>query len=85
MACPEEPNDQELKLGDVEIRFRTRGPYDPSGLDIPVEVHSKWLTSRAETRQERCAQLCEAIVETVQTQTVGVYLALPVAAWAQGE
>jgi hypothetical protein len=85
VACPEEPYDQELKLGDVEIRFRTRGPYDPSGLDILVEVHSKWLTSRAETRQERCAQLCETIVETVQTQTVGVYLALPVAAWAQGE
>lgn len=85
VECPEEPYDQVLQPGDVEIRFRPRGPYDLSGLDIVVEVRSKWFASRAETRQERCDQLCDAIVEAVGTRSVGVYMSLPVAAWSQVE
>lgn len=85
VECPEEPYDRELRPGDVEIRFRPRGPYDLSGLDIVVEVRSKWFESRAKNRQERCDQLCEVVVETVGTSSVGVYLSLPVAAWSQGE
>jgi hypothetical protein len=85
VECPEEPFDGALRPGDVEIRFRPRGPYDLSGLDILVEVRSKWFASRAETRQERCDQLCGAIVEAVGTRGVGVYLSLPVAAWSQVE
>jgi hypothetical protein len=71
--------------GDVEIRFCRTGPYDLSGLDLVVEVRSKWFASRAETRQERCDRLCDAICQAVGTSSVGVYLALAVAAWAQGE
>lgn len=85
VECPEEPYDQVLQPGDVEIRFRPRGTYDLSGLDIVVEVRSKWFASRAETRQERCDQLCDAIVEAVGTRSVGVYMSLPVAAWSQVE
>lgn len=85
VECPEEPYDQVLQPGDVEIRFRPRGPYDLSGLDILVEVRSKWFASRAETRQERCNQLCNAIVEAIGTRSVGVYMSLPVAAWSQVE
>lgn len=85
VECPEEPYDWVLQPGDVEIRFRPRGPYDVSGLDIVVEVRSKWFASRAETRQERCDQLCDVIVEAAETRSVGVYLSLPVAAWSQGE
>ena len=85
VECPEEPYDQVLQPGDVEIRFRPRGPYDLSGLDIVVEVRSKWFASRAETRQQRCDQLCDAIVEAVGTRSVGVYMSLPVAAWPQVE
>jgi hypothetical protein len=83
VACPEEPYDEVLQPGDVEVRFHPRGPYDLSGLDIVVEIRSKWFASRAETRQERCDQLFAAIAEAVGTLSVGVYLSLPVAAWSQ--
>ncbi len=84
VECPEEPYDHELQPGDIEIRFRASGPYDVSGLDVVVEVRSKWFASRAENRQHRCDQLCDAIVEATGTRRIGVYLSMPVAAWAQG-
>lgn len=83
VECPEEPYDGNLQPGDVEIRVRPRGPYDASGLDIVVEVRSKWFESRARNRQERCDRLCESIVDATGTRSVGVYLTLPVAAWSQ--
>jgi hypothetical protein len=82
VECPEEPYDGALQPGDVEIRFRPRGPYDVSGLDVVVEVRSKWFASRAETRQARCDQLRDAVVEAAETRSVGIYLSLPVAAWS---
>lgn len=85
VECPEEPYDGMLQPGDVELRFRPRGPYDPGGLDIVVEVRSKWFASRAEVRQERTDRLCDAVAEAAGTPRVGVYISLPVAAWAQGE
>lgn len=85
VECPEEPYDGVLKPGDVEVRLRPSGPYDRNSLDLVVEVRSKWFASRAETRHERCDQLCEVIAEAAGTRSVGVYLALPVAAWSQGE
>jgi hypothetical protein len=84
VECPEEPYDRDLQPGDGEIRFHPRGPYDVSGLDLVVEVRSKWFSSRAEVRQERCDQLCEALIEAAGTRSVGVYLSMPVAAWSQG-
>lgn len=85
VACPEEPYDDSLQPGDVELRFRPMGPFDVSGLDVVVEVRSKWFPSRAETRQERCDQICEAISQAAGTRKVGVYLSLPIAAWSQYE
>jgi hypothetical protein len=85
VACPEEPYDGVLRPGDVEVRFRARGVHDSGGLDLVVEVRSKWFASRAENRQERCDQLLSAVVEAAWTPSAGVYLSLPVAAWAQGE
>lgn len=85
VECPEEPYDSLLQPGDVDVRFHPRGPHDSGGLDIVVEVRSKWFASRAESRQERCDRLCDAVVEAAGTTSVGVYLYLPVAAWAQGE
>lgn len=85
VECPEEPYDGRLQPGDVDIRFHARGPYDSGGLDIVVEVRSKWFASRAETRQERCDRLRDAVAEASGTRRVGVYLSLPVAAWAQEE
>ena len=85
VECPEEPYDRQLRPGDVEIRFRARGPHDSGGLDIVVEVRSKWFASRAGNRQERCDRLCDAIVAAAGTDSVGVYLSLPVSAWQQGD
>ena len=85
VECPEEPYDGALQPGDVEVRFHPRSPYDVGGLDVVVEVRSKWFASRAETRQERCDRLRDAVVAAAGTVSVGVYLSLPVAAWAQGD
>jgi len=85
VECPEEPYDGVLQPGDVDVRFRPRGPHDFGGLDVVVEVRSKWTASRADTRQERCDRLCDAVKGAAGTADVGVYLSLPVAGWAQGE
>jgi len=83
VECPEEPYDGDLQPGDVELRFRPRGPFDISGMDLVVEVRSKWFESRAANRQERVDGLCAAVEEVTGPADVGVYLSLPVAAWAQ--
>ena len=85
VECPEEPYDHDLQPGDIEIRFHQQGPYDVGGLDVVVEVRSKWFESRAQDRLQRCDRLCAVIVDALGTSSVGVYLTLPVAAWAQGE
>lgn len=85
VACPEEPYVPPLVPGDVIVRFQPFGRYDESGLDLLVEVRSKWFESRSANRQERCDQLCAAITSAAGTSSVGVYLSLPVAAWAQGD
>ena len=83
VECPEEPYDGDLQPGDVELRFRARGPFDVSEMDVVVEVRSKWFESRAENRQDRVDDLCDAIHEATGLAQIGVYLSLPVAAWAQ--
>ena len=83
VECPEEPYDGELKAGDVELHFRRVGPHDLSGLDVLIEVRSKWFASRADNRQERTDQLCSAMAESLNGLTLGVFLTLPVAAWSQ--
>ena len=83
VECPEEPYDGELKPGDVPLRFRPAGPDDMSGLDVLIEVRSKWFASREENRQERADRLCASVAESLQGLTLGVFLSLPVAAWSQ--
>jgi hypothetical protein len=83
VECPEEPYDGHLKPGDVELVFRERSPHDGAGLDLLIHVRSKWFGSRAEDRDRRCARLRDVVVESVGPCSVGVYLSLPVAGWAQ--
>ncbi|MFJ9693895.1 hypothetical protein [Kitasatospora sp. NPDC101183] len=85
VECPEEPYDGDLQPGDVEVRFRALGPLDRSGLDVVIEIRSKWFASRAADRQERVDSLHEGICEATGLEDFGVYLSLPVAAWAQGD
>jgi hypothetical protein len=84
VECPEEPYDGALRPGDVEIRFRGLGPLDRGGLDVVIEVRSKWFESRAADRQERVDRLHASIVTATGLRRLGVYLPLPVAAWSQG-
>ncbi|WP_336054434.1 hypothetical protein [Streptomyces sp. CA2R101] len=85
VECPEEPYDGDLQPGDVEIRFRSLGPLDRSGLDVVIEVRSKWFESRAANRQERVDRLHQDIRTATGLQDFGVYLSLPSAAWSQGD
>lgn len=85
VECPEEPYDGDLQPGDVEIRFRRSGPFDRSGLDVVIEVRSKWFESRAADRQERTDRLYEGIAAETGLRDFGVYLSLPAAAWSQGD
>lgn len=82
VECPEEPYDHELRPGDVELRFRERGPRDVGGLPITVEVRSRWFESRARDRQERSDVLARTLAAVTRTP-VGVYLSLPVAGWGE--
>ncbi len=85
VQCPEEPYDGDLQPGDVEIRFRRLGPLDRSGLNLVIEVRSKWFDSRARNRQERVDQLHREVEAATGLEDFGIYLSLPVAAWAQSE
>ncbi|MGV9408805.1 hypothetical protein ACWDOP_02730 [Nocardia sp. NPDC003693] len=85
VECPEEPYDGDLQPGDVEVRFRALGPYDRCGLDVVVEIRSKFFPSRAENRQERVDELHENLEKATGLDDFGIYLSMPVAAWAQGE
>ncbi|WP_052849426.1 hypothetical protein [Streptomyces avicenniae] len=83
VECPEEPYDGDLRPGDVELRFRPLGPLDLSGVAVVIEVRSKWFASRAADRQRRVDGLLADITAATGLRDVGVYLSLPVAAWAQ--
>jgi hypothetical protein len=83
VECPEEPYDQDLRPGDVVLRFHERSAYDSADLDLVIEVRSKWFASRVEDRNERCEQIRDAVIDALGQISVGVYLSLPVAGWAQ--
>src|SRR6478735_6958261 len=83
VECPEEPYDGDLRPGDVIIRFLQCGPHDSADLDLVIEVRSKWFATRAEDRHQRCERLRDAVLEAVGPLSIGVYLSLPIAGWAQ--
>ncbi|WP_067564030.1 hypothetical protein [Nocardia acidivorans] len=85
VQCPEEPYDGDLQPGDVELRFRERGPFDSIGLPVVIEVRSKWFESRAHNRQDRVDRLHSTVEAATGLTDFGIYLSLPVAAWAQSE
>ncbi|ALG14962.1 hypothetical protein [Kibdelosporangium phytohabitans] len=85
VECPEEPYDGDLQPGDVALRFRELGPFDRGNLDVVIEVRSKYSESRAADRQDRVDRLHGSIAKATGLEEFGVYLCLPVAAWAQGD
>lgn len=85
IECPEEPYDEYLKPGDVDIRFHERSPLDTGGLPLVIEVHTKYYESRATNRQQRSDMIYNQLSPLVQPIPFGVFLILPVAAWSEGE
>jgi hypothetical protein len=49
VQCTDEPYHRPLEPGDVEVRFRELGPYDVSGMDVVIEVRSKWFPTGRKT------------------------------------
>jgi hypothetical protein len=67
----------------LEVRFRERSELDVGGIDVVIEVRSKWSESRAVDRQQRCDQLLGEVKQATGLDALGVYLTLPIAAWSQ--
>ena len=84
VQCRDEPYDGNLQPGDVLIMFHDVGPFDRFDIDLLIEVKSKWFSERAEDRQRRAQAILAAAQDVTGTDVaIGVYLTLPVAAWAQ--
>ncbi|MGN6246306.1 MAG: hypothetical protein ACTHQ3_21865 [Motilibacteraceae bacterium] len=84
VACPEEPWTGPPQPGDVEIRFRPKGPYDVGELHCVVEVRTKLFASRLVDRHERAERVRTGLVAAVpEIGLLGVWLVLHEGAWAQ--
>jgi hypothetical protein len=59
VGCPEEPTVGPPAPGDLEIRFRPKGPLDVGELNCAIEVRTKLYPSRLQTKQAR-AELVKA-------------------------
>ncbi|PPJ27431.1 hypothetical protein C5E45_14165 [Nocardia nova] len=86
VACAAEPYDGRLQPGDVLIRCRSAEPGHRFDIDVLIEVKSKWFEDRAADRDRRVAHIHDEVARILPAgHLVGVYLSLPVAAWAQTE
>lgn len=84
VACEAEQYDGNLKPGDVILRFHEAGPWDSQGVDVLIEVKSKWFEDRARNRQERVDVILHGIRDVAADEIlIGVYFTMPMAAWAQ--
>ena len=50
----------------------TCGHLDPPGIDLLIEVRSKWFASREENRQDRCDRLCQAVIAVIRRFVCGL-------------
>jgi hypothetical protein len=57
VACPEEPWTGPPQAGDIEIRFRQKGPYDIGSLPCVIEVRTKLFASRLADKRERADRI----------------------------
>jgi hypothetical protein len=81
--CPEEPWIGLPALGDIEIRFSARSPFDVGELNCIIEVRTKLFPSRERDKHRRVALIRERLSSTVELGTLGVWLILSEGAWAQ--
>jgi hypothetical protein len=84
VACADEPWTGPPEPGDMEIRFRSRGPFDVGALDCVVEVRTKLLAERLGDKDERAERIRRRVSETEpRLGQVGVWLILHEGSWAQ--
>jgi hypothetical protein len=84
VACPEEPDAGPPEPGDLEIRFRPKGPFDVGELNCAIELRARLYASRLETRQDR-AELVKAGLSKAfpGIRYLGVWLVLAEGWWTQ--
>lgn len=82
VECDEEPRVGPLQPGDLDVRFRVRGPLDVGGLPVCVEVRTKRLAGRVDDVQRR-ADLVRDRLAGLGAGDVGVWLVLVDGAWSQ--
>ena len=84
VACTEEPWTGPPAPGDIEIRFRSKGPFDVGELACVVEVRTKLFASRLQDKDQRAEQIRHRLSEAVpQLGLIGVWLILHEGSWAQ--
>jgi hypothetical protein len=84
VACPEEPAVGPAEPGDLEIRFRPKGPFDVGALNCAVEVRTKLYASRLETGQKRAELVKAGVSEALPgIRYLGVWLVLAEGWWTQ--
>jgi hypothetical protein len=81
--CPEEPCVGTAQVGDMEIRFRGKGPFDVGELNCVIEVRTKLFASREHDKQRRADLIRDRIAADVELGTFGVWLVLAGGAWSQ--
>jgi hypothetical protein len=84
VSCAEEPWHGPPAPGDIEIRFRSKGPWDVGELTCVVEVRTKLVAGRVHDRGRRAELIRSRLVEAVPNLgLVGVWLILHEGSWAQ--
>ena len=84
VACPEEPNVGPLEPGDLEIRFRAKGPLDIGDLNCAIELRTKLYASRLETKQNRAELIKTGLSKALPgIRYLGVWLILADGWWTQ--
>jgi hypothetical protein len=81
--CPEEPCVGPVQIGDMEIRFRAKGPLDVGDLNCVIEVRTKLFASRERDKQRRADLIRDRITSDVDLGAFGVWLVLAEGAWSQ--
>jgi hypothetical protein len=80
--CPDDRSTGPPEPGDIEIRFRRKGPLDVGELDVVVEVRTKRYDSRARDAQRR-ADLIAQRLSDLRLGRTGIWLILCEGAWSQ--
>ena len=83
VVYPEEPDVGQPEAGDLEIRFRPKGPHDVSGLNCAMEVRTKLYASRHETRQARAELIEDGLSTAPRIGHLGLWLVLADGWWTQ--